>query len=252
MGARVRTFDAARSYGQAEGFLADWLHRRDIDPGAATISSKWGYTYVGAWRLDADHHEEKSHDLQTFLRQWDASRKVLWSHLDLYQVHSLTLESPLFEDVALLEALAARKQEHGISLGVTVTGPRQRETIERVLSTAVDGVRLFDSIQATFNLLEPSVAPALEKAHGEGMGIIIKEPIANGRLAPGRTDGKTAFLEDAAQARGVSIDVLALSFVLSFPFVDCVLSGAVTRVQLESNLRALSRPWDGSDAALAA
>src|ERR1043166_6047707 len=41
----VRYFDAARSYGLAEQFLARWLQSRRILPGAVTIGSKWGYTY---------------------------------------------------------------------------------------------------------------------------------------------------------------------------------------------------------------
>src|SRR5437764_1320668 len=41
--AGVRDFDAARSYGRAEEFLASWLAARAIAPGAAFVSSKWGY-----------------------------------------------------------------------------------------------------------------------------------------------------------------------------------------------------------------
>ena len=44
--AGVRYFDAARSYGRAEEFLGNWLRARDIDPGAVTVGSKWGYTYT--------------------------------------------------------------------------------------------------------------------------------------------------------------------------------------------------------------
>src|SRR5262245_61134856 len=42
----VRYLDAARSYGEAERFLADWLSSREVPPGAAFIASKWGYTYT--------------------------------------------------------------------------------------------------------------------------------------------------------------------------------------------------------------
>jgi aryl-alcohol dehydrogenase-like predicted oxidoreductase len=44
--AGVRYFDAARSYGRAEAFLASWLRRRGLAPGEVTIGSKWGYTYT--------------------------------------------------------------------------------------------------------------------------------------------------------------------------------------------------------------
>jgi len=43
--------------------------------------------------------------------------------------------------------------------GLTVTGPRQSETIERALA-----VGLFDTVEATWNLLERSATRALERA----------------------------------------------------------------------------------------
>src|ERR671915_482031 len=42
--AGVRYFDAARSYGRAEGFLASWLDSRGLAPGSVVVGSKWGYT----------------------------------------------------------------------------------------------------------------------------------------------------------------------------------------------------------------
>src|SRR5215471_5088766 len=49
--AGVRWVDAARSYGLAEDFLAGWLAARGHQD--LTVSSKWGYAYVGQWRTDA-------------------------------------------------------------------------------------------------------------------------------------------------------------------------------------------------------
>ena len=48
--AGVRYFDAARSYGRAEEFLADWLRRRNLLPDQVFVASKWGYTYTADWR----------------------------------------------------------------------------------------------------------------------------------------------------------------------------------------------------------
>ena len=55
----VRYFDAARSYGRAEAFLASWLGRRGLSRGDVTVGSKWGYTYTADWRVDVDEHEVK-------------------------------------------------------------------------------------------------------------------------------------------------------------------------------------------------
>ena len=42
----VRYFDAARSYGRAEDFLASWLANRRIVPGAVVVASKWGLSLI--------------------------------------------------------------------------------------------------------------------------------------------------------------------------------------------------------------
>lgn len=141
--AGVRYFDAARSYGRAEGFLASWLGSRGISVGDVTVGSKWGYVYTGEWRLDADQHEVKDLSVDNLRRQATESRGLLGDHLALYQIHSATLESGVLDDSAVRDELA-RLREQGLKIGFTVTGPRQRETIEYAL-----GVGGFDTVQAT-------------------------------------------------------------------------------------------------------
>jgi aryl-alcohol dehydrogenase-like predicted oxidoreductase len=117
-----------------------------------------------------------------------------------------------------------------LAIGLTVTGPHQAETIHR----AVDLAR-FDTVQATWNLLERSAEQALAAAHADSVGVIVKEALANGRLA-GRSG--VAELQDAARSRGCTPDAIALAAALAQPWADIVLSGATTAVQLESNLAA--------------
>jgi aryl-alcohol dehydrogenase-like predicted oxidoreductase len=226
----VRYFDAARSYGKAEEFLASWLESRSLTPPDAAVGSKWGYTYTAGWRVDADEHEVKDLSLETLSRQLEESRALLGEHLDLYQIHSATLESGVLDDGELLDELE-RLRTTGIAIGLTVTGPRQAETIDR----AVDLGR-FDTVQATWNLLERSAGPALERAHADGMGVIVKEALANGRLT---RRGDVLRVHDEAERRGTTADAVALAACLSRPWADVVLSGAATAAQLESNLAAL-------------
>jgi len=153
----VTYFDVARSYGRGEEFLASWLSRRGIAPGTCTIGSKWGYTYTAEWRVDAPVHERKDHGLATFTRQAAESRALLGSHLALYQVHSATLESGILDDARVLAAMA-RLREAGIAIGLTSTGPEQARVLDRALDVRVDGVRLFATLQATWNVLERSAA----------------------------------------------------------------------------------------------
>jgi aryl-alcohol dehydrogenase-like predicted oxidoreductase len=232
----VRYLDAARSYGRAEEFLARWLERRGMPPGAVTVGSKWGYAYTGGWRLDAEEHEVKDLSAPTLRRQLAASRGLLGGRLRLYQIHSATLESGVLEDPEVRRELKALRAS-GVAVGLTVTGPRQADTIGRALE--VGG---FDVVQATWNLLERSAEGALERASRAGLGVIVKEAVANGRLT---ARGGAPALMAAARERGAAPDALAIAAALARPWADVVLSGAVTPAMLASNLSALDVAWDG-------
>jgi aryl-alcohol dehydrogenase-like predicted oxidoreductase len=233
--AGVRYFDAARSYGRAEEFLASWLAERGIGPGEVTVGSKWGYEYTGGWRVDTAEHEVKDLGVSALSRQLDETRGLLGEHFDLYQVHSATLESGVLEDDAVLGKLESLK-ETGVAVGLSVTGPRQAETIARALE-----IGAFDSVQATWNLLERSASDALARAHEAGLGVIVKEALANGRLAA-REGGADERLLAVARERGQTPDALALSAALAQPWADVVLSGVATVEALHSNLSALRAP----------
>jgi len=234
----VRYLDAARSYGRAEEFLASWLDARRLDPDEVTVGSKWGYTYVGDWRMDAETHEVKDHSLAALTRQLSETRALLGDHLDLYQVHSATLDSGVLEDPAVLAELA-RLRDEGVVIGLSSSGPSQAATIRRALEVTADGVGPFACVQATWNLLEPSAGPALAEASAAGWGVIVKEAVANGRLTPHGQGPAAAALGRVGARHGAGVDAVALAAVLANPWTDVVLSGAVTPGQLEANLAAL-------------
>ncbi len=249
--AGVRYYDVARSYGRAEPFLASWLAARGIPPAEVVIGSKWGYIYTADWRPDAPVHEIKDHTLPNLQRQWQESQEWLTSYLRLYQIHSATFESGVLDNIAVLTELM-RQKEGGIVVGLSLSGPNQPAVLERAAAIEVDGVRLFDVVQATWNLLEPSVGPMLQSARTRGMGVLVKEALANGRLTTRNTDpacaAKRQVLEQQAARLATTLDALALAAVLAQPWVDVVLSGATTVDQLQSNLRALGVSWDAEAA----
>src|SRR5690606_10292673 len=109
-----------------------------------------------------------------------------------------------------------------------------------------DGRPLFDTVQATWNALEPSIGSVLAEAHAAGMGVIVKEALANGRLVRGP---EAEPLRAAAARLAATPDAVALAHALAQPWADVVLSGAVTVEQLRSNVRAASLVLD--DEALA-
>ncbi len=236
--AGITYVDVARSYGRAEEFLASWLRGRDADSRPA-VGSKWGYEYTGQWRLDAETHEVKEHSAEMFRRQYAQTNALLGDDLDLYQVHSLTVDSPALDDTALLDALA-RLRAAGVGVGASLSGPRQADVLERALAVERDGVGLFATVQATWNVLEPSAGEMLRTAHDDArVGVIVKESVANGRLTPHTADARViSVLAPIADRVGVTIDAVALAAVVDQPWVDVVLSGAATVGHLRANLRA--------------
>lgn len=249
--AGIRYFDAARSYGRAEEFLASWLAGREIGFDDVTVGSKWGYRYTAGWQVDAATHEVKDHTRRHLDHQWGESRAVLGDRLDLYQIHSATPDSGVLADRAVLDRLAELK-DLGLSIGVTVSGPDQRDLVYRAMEVEYDGSFLFTSVQATWNLLDPSAEEALTDAAHEGLGVIVKEAVANGRL----TDRGEAHvhaerwevLSALADELDTGRDAVALAGALSRPWATVVLSGASTPGQVEANAAAVDVDWaDGLD-----
>ncbi|WP_055690244.1 aldo/keto reductase [Streptomyces prasinus] len=229
----VRYVDAARSYGRSEEFLADWLRKRP-DADDVVIGSKWGYTYTADWSTDAEQHEVKEHSLAAYERQRAESDALLGDRLDLYQIHSVTPESPALTDKDL-HARLAEAAAQGLTIGFSTSGPAQADAVRAALAVTVDGAPLFHTVQSTYNALETSAEPALAEAHDAGLTVIVKEGMANGRLAAAHAPDA---LRSVAEEAGLACDAVALALVLRKPWADVVLSGAATTGQLASNLHA--------------
>jgi aryl-alcohol dehydrogenase-like predicted oxidoreductase len=231
--AGVRYLDTARSYGRGEEFLGAWL--RDRDPRDVVVGSKWGYVYTADWEIAADPPEVKHHDAGTFRRQLEETRGNLGDRLALYQIHSATPDSGVLENDDVLAELADLRAS-GVAIGLTTSGTSQAQTLERALE-----LDLFDTAQVTWNLHERAAGPALARAHEAGLGTIVKEALANGRLA---TRGAHPALDGVADRLGAAPDAVALAAVLAQPFVDIALSGAATTGALRSNVSAAALTLD--------
>ena len=247
--AGIRYIDAARSYGRAEDFVASWLNARAIEPSDVAVASKWGYTYTAGWSTSATQHEIKDHSLAAFERQLAESIERLDGYLSLYQIHSVMAEGRTLDDDALIDAIA-RLRERGIRAGLSVSGAGQDVAIRRSLEVRRDGERVFDSVQATWNLLERGAEPALEEAHAAGMKVVVKESLANGRLTQrNRNEGEPMYplvarIREMAAKRGVTLEQLALAAAIARPWADIVVTGAATVEQIRSNVAASELAWN--------
>lgn len=234
----VRYFDAARSYGCAEAFLSSWLAKRGLAPSDVAVGSKWGYYYTADWRIDTDDqapHEVKDHSLDRLVTQSAESLNLFKDgHLHLYQIHSATLESGVLTNGDVLRELRSLKAR-GLRIGLSVSGPRQADVVRLALSIQPP---LFDSVQATFNLMDQSAGAVLAEARDAGLEVIVKEAMANGRLLQEGTRAGDA-VERVARSLNAPPDAVCLAAVIMQPFRPMVLSGACTGQQVVSNAKAL-------------
>ena len=150
----------------------------------------------------------------------------------------------------VLAALADLRDE-GLVIGLSLSGPAQDKTLLKAIDIRSGGAPLFGAVQATWNLLAREAGDALRQAHAAGMGVIIKEALANGRLTDRNNDPAFAtqrrLLEDAAAEAGASLDAVALAAALAQPWAGIVLSGAARADHLHSNVAAIDlsrqRAW---------
>ena len=226
----IRFLDLAPSYGHAEDFLGAWLAAHPTRRAHLTISSKWGYEYVARWKLEARVHERKEHSLAMLDKQWPATQSALGGAPDFYLVHSVTPESPALSDPAVLARLR-EVADAGTRVGLSTSGPHQADTIRTALTLPSSP---FTAVQTTWNILERSAQGSLAVAAENGWMVIVKEAMANGRLAPGGTPEA----DRLATTGGITSDALAIGAALAQDWAHIVLSGAVTVAQLTSNTQA--------------
>ena len=232
----VRYFDTAPGYGLAETLLGEWLSTHD-DP-TIRVATKWGYTYVANFDPDAKIHEVKEHSVTKLNEQWNQSKQLL-PYLNLYQIHSATLDSGVLDNDDIHHRLHELKISHNLKIGLTSTGVDQRKIIEKALEINIAGQPLIDSFQITYNIFDQSLDSMIPILKSENRQVIIKEALANGRVFIS-SSANLLQLSQLAKKYDVGIDAVALRFCQDSIQPDMVLSGASLIDHLEGNLQALN------------
>lgn len=180
-------------------------------------------------------------------------------HIDLYQMHSTDVVTPIEETLRALDDLV---REGLIRYAGVSNWQGWRIAKAQAMSDARGWARLA-SVQSYYTLagreLERDVIPAITDA---GMGLMVWSPLAGGLLSGkfnrdgSGPDGarRTTFdfpyvdkdrafdcidaMRPIAEAHGVSVARIALAWLLAKPAVTSVIIGAKTSDQLEDNLAA--------------
>jgi aryl-alcohol dehydrogenase-like predicted oxidoreductase len=234
----VRYFDTAPGYGLAERLVSEWLQTKNDN--SIQIATKWGYTYVANFDVNATIHEIKEHSIEKLKEQWQVS-KAFMPQLRVYQIHSATLETGVLDNEAVLNQLAFLKNEYQIEIGITTTGANQVAIIRKALDVTVEGQPLFDAFQVTYNMLDQSLGEISKELVLQEKKIIIKEALANGRVFRNKTyknyNNLYDELERLSRKYKVGVDAIALQFCGQTNPTSIILSGASNSEQLQENLK---------------
>ena len=235
-------FDTADVYGHghSEHLLGSALGNRRRDVVIATKVGGDFYGSVPRLNFDTDY-------IRTALER--SLARLGSGYVDLYQLHNPP--AAYLRDGTLFELLEKLKEEGKIrAAGISIFEPKE----------GIDAIARFspDAIQVVYNVFSPYAADNLfPLATGKGVGIVAREPLANGFLT-GKYDDKAEFYEGdiraawpreyvAARAaaagvlaglaheHGMTPAQLALRYVLSREEVSVVIPGIKTPEQAEEN-----------------
>ena len=182
-------------------------------------------------------------------------RRLQKDVIDVYQLHNPSME--IVRDGEIFETLGMLKKKGLVRfIGVSVSDPDEGvELIEK---------NLVDTIQVVYHLLNQKAAERLfPLALENNVGIIVREPLANGILT-GKFTPETTFPDTDHRSRTYPPDKLkialekveklrflakdrtmaqaALKFILSQEAVSAVIPGAKRPAQVEDNAGASGEP----------
>ena len=172
----INFLDTAACYGRTEEIIgATVAHRRD----EYILATKCGHTTDDGDR-GTPWTEHESWTGPAVSESIDRSlRRLQTDHLDIVQLHSCDVDILEHGEVieALVQARAAGKTRF---IGYSGDNAAAR--------WAVDS-GLFDTLQTSFNLVEQHARTKglFEAAEAQGMGVIIKRPVANGAWGKARS-----------------------------------------------------------------
>ena len=231
----INFLDTSACYGISEQLVGKGISHRRNDYFLAT---KAGHVALG--------YEGEAWTYQTVVDSIDRSLQLLQTdHVDLVQLHSCEID--VLEKGDVIRALQEAEQA-GKTRFIGYSGDNE------AAHWAVDS-GLFASLQTSYNLVEQRARTSklLEKATANGMGTIIKRPIAGGVWGKSRPEAgiddagryNTPYLERAKAIRALG-DIenepddgilTALGYTLGDPNVSVAIVGTTNPSHMATNIK---------------
>jgi len=207
----MRYIDTSRGYGESEWLLGQAL--KDGYREKVILSTK-----CSPWIMKVQPTDEPSADC-TRRRIEESMCRLGVDYLDFYQVWNI--DSREHYDAAvkkggMVDGVLQAKEDGLVGhIGFTT-----HDSVEN-LSTYIDEADWCEIILFTYNLMNRTYAPVIEKAHSKGIGTLIMNPVGGGRLA----NPSSVLLKLAEEVGAASVPDMAVRYVLSNPNVDTILCG---------------------------
>lgn len=254
----ITYFDLANNYGPPPGSAEEnfgRIFKKDFRPyrDELIISTKAGY-YM--WEGPYGDRGSKKY----LIASLDQSLKRMGlEYVDIFYHHRHDPDTPLEET---MEALAqAVRQGKALYVGISNYGPEETKKAADILRQM--GVKLLVH-QPKYSMLDRRIEDGLlQVLEGEGVGVVVYSPLAQGLLTNRYLDGipedsrtmKSVFLKkeniteeiinkvrklnEIAGKRGQSMAQMALSWVLRGGKVTSAIIGASRKEQIADNIKAL-------------
>ena len=226
--AGINFLDTAACYGVSEELIGRTVaHRRD----EYVLATKCGHV-AGDYQGEPWTAETVTHSIERSLR------RLRTDYLDLVQLHSCGVD--VLERGEVITALQDAQQA-GKTRYIGYSGDNE------AAAWAVES-GLFQTLQTSFNLVDQRARTLLfPKAREQGMGIIVKRPLANAVWRASRSPSAYAD-EYFRRAQILAQDgplpnepedpiLLALGFTLAHPEVDTAIVGTRNPAHMRANIR---------------
>lgn len=225
----INFLDTAACYGNSEELLGRTISSRRRE---FVISTKAGHV--------AGSYPGRPWTAETVRDSIDRSlRRMQTDYLDIVHLHSCSVSVLKKGDViqALQDAKRAGKTRY---IGYSGDNQSAKWAVES---------GLFDTLQTSFNLVDQKARKGLlSEAEEQGMGIIIKRPIANAVWGASRSPSSYAHeyfrryrvMDDGNGSLEISIEDpirLALGFVLAHQVVDTAIVGTSDLQHMKDNIQ---------------
>jgi len=229
----VNFFDTAPAYGESEARLGEFLIANQQFAQELIISTKCGkHSRPGETKSYSDYSAPA---LRTSVEN---SLRLLGNHIHLLSLHSAPLEALRNEEA--LRVLEDFKDKGDVDhLGVTVTNSPEA-------AIAAVQIGIFEVLQVPYNLVDQTMAVAIQLAGESNIGVVTNRPLATGVLTPKFAEGVGDHQTDKIARKWRSeieqvrtrddLAQHAWDFVFSNPHVSSVLTGTRSLEHLQENL----------------